>query len=86
MATDKTPDHKRIKRAEEGREEWKMKALLRREEVEKLKLEINNKTERSDSLYIQNNTLKKELNEADKKIAKLEKEIEDLKKKFPSRG
>lgn len=86
MATDKTPDHKRIKRAEEGREEWKVKALLRREEVEKLKLELNNKTERSDSLYIQNNNLKKELNEADKRIAKLEKEVEDLKKKSPSRG
>jgi len=81
MATDKTPDHKRIKRAEEGREEWKMKALTRRQEIEKLKLELNNKTERSDSLCEQNNNLKKELNEADKRIAKLEKEIEDLKKK-----
>jgi hypothetical protein len=43
MATDKTPDHKRIKRAEEGRDEWKMKAIARREENEKLKLELNEK-------------------------------------------
>lgn len=81
MATDKTPDHKRIKRAEEGRDEWKMKALSRREENERLKSELNEKTERFDSLYNQNNKLKKELNEADKRIAKLEKEIEGLKKK-----
>lgn len=41
MATDRTPDHKRIKRAEEGREQWKIKALLRREENEELKLELD---------------------------------------------
>ncbi len=85
MATDKTPDHKRIKRAEEGREEWKMKALSRREEIEKLKSELCNKTEYSDKLHNQNNNLKKELNEADKRIAKLEKEVEDLKKKHSTR-
>lgn len=81
MATDKTPDHKRIKRAEEGRDEWKMKALSRREENERLKSELDQKVERFDSLYEQNNKLKKELNEADKRIAKLEKEVEGLKKK-----
>jgi archaellum component FlaC len=84
MATDKTPDHKRIKRAEEGRNEWKTKALYRREENEKLKSELDKKTERSNDLYGQNNKLKKELSEADKRIAKLEKEIEDLKKKYPN--
>lgn len=82
MATDKTPDHKRIKRAEEGRDDWKIKALARREENEKLKSELNEKTEHLDSLHDQNNNLKKELNEADKRIAKLEKEVENLKKTF----
>lgn len=85
MATDKTPDHKRIKRAEEGREDWKMKALLRREENEKLKSELNSTTERLDSLCDQNSRLKKELDEASKRIAKLEKEAELLKKKPPPR-
>jgi septal ring factor EnvC (AmiA/AmiB activator) len=86
MATDKTPDYKRIKRAEEGRDDWKMKALLRREENEKLKLEINKKTEGLDSLYDQNDKLKKDLYEAEKRIAKLEKEMDALKKKYPGRG
>lgn len=86
MVTEKTPDHKRIKRAEEGREEWKMKALSRREEIEKLKLELYNKIENSAKLHNQNNDLKKELNEADKRIAKLEKEVEGFKKKHSTRG
>ena len=33
MATEKTPAHKRIRRAEQGRDEWKIKAQLRREYV-----------------------------------------------------
>jgi archaellum component FlaC len=81
MATDKTPDHKRIKRAEEGRDEWKMKALSRREENEKLKIELNEKTTRLTTICDQNNDLKKELEEAKKRVAKLEKEIELFKKK-----
>ncbi len=81
MATDKTPDHKRIKRAEEGRDEWKIKALSRREENEKLKSELNSTTERLDSLSDQNSRLKNELDEANKRIAKLEKEAEVFKKK-----
>jgi len=30
MATERTPTHKRIQRAEQGRNEWKIKAQLRR--------------------------------------------------------
>lgn len=85
MATDKTPDHKRIKRAEEGRDQWKAKALSRREENEKLKSELNKKTEDFDSIYIQNVKLKKELNEANRRINKLESETEMLKKKHSNR-
>lgn len=85
MATDRTPDHKRIKRAEEGREQWKTKALLRREKNEKLKSELDETTERLSRLSDHNNQLKKELVEASKRIAKLEKETETLKKKLPNR-
>lgn len=81
MATDKTPTHKRIKRAEEGRNEWKVKALERREENEKLRLELSATTERLDYLCEQNSKLKKELDEASKRVAKLEKESEVFKKK-----
>lgn len=81
MATNKTPDHKRIKRAEEGRDEWKMKAIERREEVEKLKLELTTNTTHLTALCEQNKNLKNELEEANKKIAKLEKSMESSKKK-----
>jgi septal ring factor EnvC (AmiA/AmiB activator) len=43
MATEKTPAYKRIRRAEQGREEWKIKAQLRREEKEKLNRELQSK-------------------------------------------
>jgi hypothetical protein len=43
MATEKTPAHKRIRRAEQGREERKIKAQLRREEKEKLNGELQSK-------------------------------------------
>jgi predicted RNase H-like nuclease (RuvC/YqgF family) len=81
MATDKTPDHKRIKRAEEGRDEWKIKALSRREENEKLKIELNEKRTRLTTICEQNKSLKKELEESKKSIEKIEKELELFKKK-----
>lgn len=37
MATDKTPAHQRISRAENSATEWKMKAIERREAAEALK-------------------------------------------------
>lgn len=82
MATEKTPKHKRIKRAEEGRDQWKVKALERREENEKLKSELDKTVERFDSLCDQISGLKNELDVASKKIAKLEKEAEGFKKKL----
>jgi chromosome segregation ATPase len=85
MVTNKTPPHKRIKRAEEGRDEWKMKALSRREENVKLQHELNEKTTRLTNLCDQNNALKNELDEAGKRIANLEKEAELLKKKSSNR-
>jgi len=85
MATDKTPAYKRVKRAEAGREEWKLKALLRREENEKLAIEVKSKENRLTDLYDQNISFKEKLAEANKKIDKLEKEIEILKKKPSNR-
>ena len=38
MATDKTPTHKRISRAENSSTQWKMKAIERREAAERLKV------------------------------------------------
>lgn len=81
MATKRTPDHKRIKRAEEGRDDWKVKALERREENQKLTTELNSTVKHLDTLINENTALKKALYEADKKLNKLEKEIEIVKKK-----
>lgn len=40
MATDKTPIHQRIARAENSATEWKMKAIERREAAEALKQQL----------------------------------------------
>jgi len=81
MATDKTPDYKRIQRAEAGREEWKMKALLRREECEKLKIQLKFKESQLIDQIHQDQKQKEQLVESNRKIAKLEKQVENLKKK-----
>jgi predicted nucleic acid-binding Zn-ribbon protein len=62
----RTPTHKRIVRAETGREEWKVKAVKRREEIQKLNQEIKDIKER-------NNHLAEQLNEAQKEINFLKK-------------
>jgi predicted nucleic acid-binding Zn-ribbon protein len=66
MATKKTPAHKRISRAETGREEWKLKAIERREEIEKLKKDLK-------IIKEQNNHLTERLNEVQKEIDVLKK-------------
>lgn len=81
MATNKTPSHKRIQRAEDGRDDWKMKAMLRREEVVKLTQEIKTREDRLSEIMNRYNDLKKDLAAANKKIIKQENQIEDLKKK-----
>lgn len=82
----KTPDYKRIKRAEEGRDDWKMKAIERREENEKLKHDLSDNKTHLTTLFVQNKILKDELDKANKKLASLEKATELLKKKPPNRG
>lgn len=81
MASDKTPAHKRIVRAEAGRTDWKMKALQRREENEKLKLDLGTKENRLLNLADKAKKLEAELEEANKKITHQEQIIDDLKKK-----
>ena len=73
MATDKTPTHKRISRAEAGRDEWKMKAIERREENEQLKSQVTN-------LEKENKEIENMLETANKTIIEQEKLIKNLKK------
>jgi len=85
MATDKTPAHKRIARAEKGREEWKMKAIERREEIEKLKADLSLAEGRLSSSNEQNEALKKELQAVNRKLLEQQKTVENLKKKSVKR-
>ena len=80
MVTDKTPPHKRIARAEKGREEWKMKAIERREEAEKLKLDLELKDTRLYFFEQQNQELRDKIAAAESQIADQQKTIENLKK------
>lgn len=82
MATEKTPTHKRILRAERGRDEWKIKAQLRREEKEKLKRDLQSKeahiSELADEIQVAKEQLvlfQKKINEQDKLIEKLKKKL-----------
>lgn len=85
MATDKTPIHKRIRRAEQGRDQWKNKAQLRREENEKLKREVETKAIHLDELIDENQKVKNQLKIFQKQIRTQEKLIETLKKKLSKR-
>jgi predicted nucleic acid-binding Zn-ribbon protein len=71
MATEKTPDHKRISRAENSAQQWKMKAIERRETVEALNEQLETASENA---KIKNT----ELNEAKKHSINLEKQVKDL--------
>jgi len=82
MATERTPQQKRMKRAEEGRDSWKEKASSRREENEKLKLELERKDERLAKQAAEIKEMQKKIVSTDKIINKYELQIEDLKKKL----
>ena len=43
MATERTPPHKRIARAEQGRDDWKIKAIQRRAEIVRLKFALESR-------------------------------------------
>jgi hypothetical protein len=81
MATERTPPHKRIARAEKAREEWKQKAVRRREENQQLKLELKEKNLRLDYSKKENKELKKKLIAAENRNSKYEKMINEFKKK-----
>lgn len=80
MATEKTPAYKRIQRAETGRDDWKMKALERREEVEKLKRELISKEKLLAEIINRNQELVINLKLSNEKINEQDKLIESLKK------
>ena len=81
MATDRTPKHKRIKRAETGRDEWKLKAIQRREENEKLNYELKSKEELLFKAQNQIQELESKLSFEKEKISEQNLLIETLKKK-----
>jgi uncharacterized coiled-coil DUF342 family protein len=81
MASDKTPAHKRISRAEKGRDEWKMKATERREEIEKLKEEIQGRDRQLIALSQKCNELKEKTDAYNKTIKEQHRIIDSLKKK-----
>lgn len=85
MVTEKTPPHKRIARAEKGREEWKAKAVERREENQRLNKENKMKDLRIRELKEEISDLKTMLNVANDKISRRDDKIEKLKKKSPKR-
>jgi len=80
MATEKTPAHKRIQRAEQGRDEWKIKAQLRRTEKEKLARDLQSKEAFISELIEENQAVKDQLVLFQKKIKEQDKLIEQLKK------
>jgi hypothetical protein len=80
MASEKTPQYKRVKRAEEGREDWKAKALERREEIQRLTLELARKNERLLGLNLELKELKKKNTTVENKLTKQLTEMEYLKK------
>lgn len=80
MVTDRTPPHKRIARAEKGRDDWKTKAITRREEAEKLKLDLELKETRLHYNNEQLKLLKEQLAAAELQISDQQKTIENLKK------
>jgi len=71
MATDKTPPHKRISRAEDSAAQWKMKAIERREAAEALHGQL---VTASENAKIKN----AELDETNKRCTNLEKQAKEL--------
>ena len=82
MATEKTPAHKRIKRAETGRNDWKLKATERREEIVKLQKELESKDKILSNMNIQIQELKDALNKSSQYIHEQDKSIDKLKKRI----
>lgn len=80
MVSEKTPQHKRVKRAEEGRDNWKLKASERREEIERLQLELERKDERLEKQKEEIKEMKKMIASSNKLISKNQQEIAALKK------
>jgi predicted nucleic acid-binding Zn-ribbon protein len=95
MATEKTPPHKRIARAEKSSAEWKMKAIERREAAEalqgQLKTASENIKEKNEELSASNKRcldLEKQVKKlienlelANQKIATLQENVNEFKKK-----
>lgn len=71
MATEKTPEYKRISRAENSAKQWKMKAIERRETVEALKEQLATASESAKSKNAKLDVEKKHCINLEKQIKEL---------------
>jgi|TARA_B100000959_G_C14933403_1_gene604655 hypothetical protein len=83
MSTKRTPIHKRVARAEKAQENWKVKAIERREEAEKWKATANRKTDRIGALEEKYAESERKLADERRKNEKLKNELEEQKKNYP---
>ena len=82
MATERTPDHKRITRAEQGRDEWKIKAIQRRAETVRLKFALESRDAQVAAQQELIQDLRQQFADSNKVVSNLIREVEELKKKF----
>ena len=80
MTTKRTPAHKRVFRAEKGRNEWKLKAVERREESERWKATAQRKSGQIEELKDQKIDLERKLEIERQATQRLKKELEEQKK------
>lgn len=82
MATERTPDHKRIARAEQGRDDWKIKAIQRRAETVRLKFALESRDAQVAAQQELIQDLRQQLTDSNKVVSNLIREVEELKKNF----
>ena len=75
MIEKKTPMHKRVRRAEDARDQWKVKATNRREENEGLKTVLERRDSRIKQLEAERKELESKLEQEKKVSQELTQEI-----------
>lgn len=80
MATERTPAHKRIARAEQGRGDWKIKAMQRRAEAMRLKFALESRDAQVAAQQELIQDLRQQLADSNKVVSNLIREVDALKK------
>src|SRR5438105_3479218 len=80
MATERTPAHKRIVRAEQGRDDWKIKAIERHEEAMRLRFNLESRDAQVVAQQELIQDLRQQLADSNKVVSNLIREVESLKK------